>query len=847
MGLTARLLRRLGLARDSADAPNSGALGEDFLDSALLTPDELRSALEQPALRDQLLQDTAVATRLESDLDTKHARAMILTAWRRIPEARTLYEDLIGRSDATPSLCVDAGWCFYLLRDYVKARANMERGLALDPRGSAQRFGLAIADMALGRFTEARDGLRQLSDTDPTYRDVWLNIGHAELALGDLFAAEDAARLAISQSGAGPDAIALLGQILQRSGRGAEALDAYAEARSRELSTGQDAGVPLLQAQALIDSGRTDAAIALCEEVLPARPVPSVNALYSIALLTAGYFREGWTQFEYRWFAEPMFSVRVRCARPLWNGQSLAGERMLLVAEQGIGDMIQFIRYAPLLKAQGATVILCAHPGLGKLASGFRGVDIVVEELPPPTSFDYYLSLMSLPRVFGTELGSIPAQIPYLTVDRALNERWSQRVSADALRVGIVWSGNPKHVRDAQRSIPLDVLKPLWRQRGVCFCLLQKETRESDLPFVPPENTAIDLSSELVDFADTAAVVNGLDLVVSVDTAVAHLAGALGTPVWLLLPKVADFRWLENRESSPWYPGMRIFRQTDPGNWAEVVDRVGGALAGAVEGRQSTLTTQTTADDSPLRRFDNVFERIPRVCEAREGVLQYIPGLDDEARSLAWFGEYLPHQLEVLEQLIPPDAWVVEVGSGFGSHAIRIARMLEGDAQVFCYEPRQVVQRLLRQNTAANRVGTRAVFPRGTLDGCTVAGEPIDGPVHTIDHLGLSRLDLIKLRSGHVGRVLHGAEKSLDRFRPRLLIDVVDEESVASARLMLEQIGYRISLRQFPLFRPDNFAGEGGDRSAGATKRDLLAVPEETQGVREAEMPIARALHFGTP
>ena len=716
----------------------------------------------------------------------------------------------------------------------------MQRALTQDSCHTAARFGLAIADMALGRMNEAHDALRQICDADPTYRDVWLNIGHAELALGNLHAADEAARVAIAQSEGSPEALALLGQVMISAGRDTEALDAYAKAADLERASGQDAGATSLQVRALIDSGKVDEAIALCEEVLPASPAPSVNALYAIALLTAGYFREGWTQFEYRWFAEPMFSVRVRCAHPLWNGQALAGKRLLLVAEQGIGDVIQFARYASLIKARGAAITLCVHPGMSKLATGFDGVDIVVEELPPPAEFDYYVSLMSLPRVVGTELGSVPASIPYLTVDPVLDERWKERLKSDSLRVGIVWSGNAQHVRDAQRSIPLRLLAPLWHQRGVCFYLLQKEVRESDLPFVPPEGAAINLASDLVDFADTAAAVKRLDLVIAVDTAVAHLAGALGTPVWLLVPKVADFRWLESRDSSPWYPGMRIFRQTEAGNWDEVVDRVGSELAQVIEVGRSNLAPPAVAEDSPLRRSDSTFERIPRICEAREGILQYMPDLDEEARSLAWFGEYLPLQVEALHGLIPPDAWVVEVGSGFGSHAIWLAGMLGEDAQVFCYEPRQVVRRLLRQNAAANRVGGRIVLPRGSLEGCTMPGGPDDGPLHTIDHLGLARLDLIKLRSGHISQVLLGAEKSLLRYRPRLMIDVADEEHVTEVSAILRESGYHIRSRDVPLFRADNFAGQPLDRSGGTARRVLIAIPQELSGADDSVPSNAR-------
>lgn len=824
MGFARAILRRLGLRLDEEGHEPTRARNLNATDLNV-APQVLRDALEGP-LRNQLLLDEKVAERLGNDVPGTYARALLLVAWGRFREASLLYSSIVDLCDTNPALYVDAGWCFHLVGDYVKAKACMERAMALDPHCSETMFGLAAVNMALGCFAEAGAGFRNVAHSDPTYRDLWLNVGHVECALGNLVEAEEAAKNAIAQSDGSAAAWALLGQILRVSGRTSEALDACAKARACELASGENAGVAALQSATLVDSGRFDEAISLCEESLSTSPDPRVSGMYAIALLTRGYFLDGWRQYEFRWFEEPMRSVRVRYERPLWNGQPLAGKTIFLISEQGIGDVIQFARYASSLKAQGAMVVLGVHPGMGRLASGFRDVDSVTESPSPPIEFDYYASLMSLPRVLGTELGNVPAHIPYLSVVSVPDARWAQRLKADCLRVGVVWSGNPKHVRDRERSIPLRQLAPLWKQSGACFCVLQKEIRSSDVPFLPPQEVALNLAAALTDLSDTAAIVSELDVVISVDTAVAHLAGALGKPVWLLLPYVSDFRWLQDRVDSPWYPTMRIFRQRARGNWDSAIESVTSALAELVAGNKSALTLSSGMKEVPLARSVAVSARVPRIAEAREGIFEYLPNEDDEARSLEWFGEYLPLQVDSLTELLPKDAWVIDVGSGFGCHAVWFAGMMAANAQLFCYESRAVVRRLLRQNAEANRVAERITLPRGALDGHATMGA-YEGPLHTIDHLRLQRLDLIKIASGRVGTILSGCERSLLRCRPRLVIDVESSEVTSEASERLKSLGYRIWQRHIPLYRPTNFAGELVDKSVGRVRKDLLAVPEE--------------------
>ena len=272
----------------------------------------------------------------------------------------------------------------------------------------------------------------------------------------------------------------------------------------------------------------------------------------------------------------------------MWLGEtSIAGKTILIYADEGMGDAIQLSRYLPDVAALGATVILAVHPALRPLLSDVAGVSLCVannsaEALPP---FDTFCPMLSLPLAFGTRLETIPAKIPYLPLPAAeAVQSWNERLAPrDRLRVGLVWSGNPKHARDIKRSIPLHILARIL-DVDVTFVSLQKELRPEDKPILA-KSEIIDLTADLKDFIDTAALLCCLDLVITVDTSVAHLAGALGRPAWVLLPFMPDYRWLLGRDDSPWYPSLRLFRQSESREYGSVVDRVRAELVVLAQSR----------------------------------------------------------------------------------------------------------------------------------------------------------------------------------------------------------------------------------------------------------------------
>jgi Tfp pilus assembly protein PilF len=319
---------------------------------------------------------------------------------------------------------------------------------------------------------------------------------------------------------------------------------------------------------------RFEDALASYERALAARP-GYAEAHFNLALLQLllGDFENGWREYEWRWHVTEYAPERL--AKPDWTG----GPTILLYAEQGLGDTLQFLRYCPLVARLGGRVILRVQPALVRLAASVEGASQVIAVGAALPEFDLCRPLLSLPGRFGTKLESIPAEIPYLSADAALVERWGRDIAGTpGLKVGLTWAGNPTHKNDRNRSIRLERLRPLLDLPGVSWFSLQIGERSGDIARLPA-GSITDLSARLEDFAETAAVMAHLDLVVTVDTAIAHLAGALGRKAWVLLPFSADWRWLLDREDSPWYPTARLFRQREPGGWDDVIRRVAQAIA----------------------------------------------------------------------------------------------------------------------------------------------------------------------------------------------------------------------------------------------------------------------------
>ncbi|MGD1278053.1 MAG: tetratricopeptide repeat protein [Tepidisphaeraceae bacterium] len=433
-----------------------------------------------------------------------------------------------------------------LLKQKGQAQESLEafQGFVARQAGPADVLGqLGDAMVAKGLFEEAVVALRGALDLEPSHLAAWNRLGYVLLQSGKcdeaIAACEHAVRLQ-------PDCAAFhsnLGKVLMDVGR-------------------CDAGIAATRRAIALDGNDVKA-----------------HCNLGIMLLTRGEFREGWTQYAYRWRVKEYDSQPPDIALPRWDGGDLSGKRIFLRPEQGLGDTIQFIRYIPMLVQRGARVVVGSQPELYRLLKSMRGIEQLL--LPGhPVAAEMHCTFLDLPLIFGTVLETIPAETPYLFADEALAQRWKARLSAAGgrLKVGLVWAGRPSHANDRNRSLPLAALAPLGRVPGVWLCSLQKGDAAKQAQPPPSGMELADFTSELQDLADTAALLANLDLVITVDTAVAHLAGAMAKPVWVLLPLAPDWRWMLDRPDSPWYPTMRLYRQTSLGDWSTVIQSVGQEL-----------------------------------------------------------------------------------------------------------------------------------------------------------------------------------------------------------------------------------------------------------------------------
>ena len=427
-----------------------------------------------------------------------------------------------------------------------EARAHYRMALELDPECVEAHFNMGISLREQGDLTGAIGSYRRALAVNPTQADVLFNLGRAQQADGDVVAAEVSYRASISVD---PNKVAAqnnLGTVLLDQGQLSDAVDVYRQA------AGEDSA----------GSVHANSAWNL-----------------SLALLLSGNYEEGWRWYEWRFYkggaTPPTFD------KPRWHLDAPSDARVLVWAEQGYGDAMQFVRYVPMVKARAATVILNIHPNLRRLLDGFGGAVTVApgEDMP---EYDFHIAMLSLPGLFGTTVDSVPANIPYFSVDSERMACWRERLAGDGLAIGLSWRGNPENQNDRYRSVDPTLLGPLLHVPGCRFFSLQKAPAAGDWDILADVGQITDLGPELGDFFETAAVIEALDLVITVDTATAHLAGGLGKRSWLMLPFIPDWRWMLDAEESPWYPSLRLFRQKELDSWPEVIERM------TVELRQGT-------------------------------------------------------------------------------------------------------------------------------------------------------------------------------------------------------------------------------------------------------------------
>ena len=480
-------------------------------------------------------------------------KALIAQAQRHhqagaLVDARKLYEMLANLLPTAYEIHNELGRVLLEMPLPVEAAEAFRRASELQPADPISAFNLGNALVNARRFDQAFSAYRRAITIKPDFIQAYNNLGNALMLPFHFEEAEQMLRRAITLAPDHALAHVNLGDALWAQGRREEAMAAYDHAA----------------------------------ELAP--DLPEAHLHRGICLLLQGRLRDGFAEHEWRWKANshlPMQRIHLR----RWTGEPLAGKTILLHGEQGFGDDIQFIRFLPQVAAMGAKIILRVEPSLVRLLSTIEGVDQIIDSKAPVPEADYSLSLLSLPHLLGVEIDSIPANLPYLHPDPADVAAWAKKLEeCPGLKVGIAWAGAPRPgaseamLLDSRRSFDLETFAPLIGIPGISLISLQLGPRAAQALVPPKGMTLFDMTGDIKDFADTAALIANLDLVISVDTSVVHVAGAIGAPVWMLSRHDGCWRWFLDREDSPWYPQARIFRQTKRGDWSETVAQVAEQL-----------------------------------------------------------------------------------------------------------------------------------------------------------------------------------------------------------------------------------------------------------------------------
>jgi tetratricopeptide (TPR) repeat protein len=510
--------------------------------------------------------------------DALHLLGLVKLQSGKAGAAYGLLESALKINPRSPDALSNLGMTLAALNRDAEALAALDKALALAPGNFDALNNRGNVLLKLGRPADSLAAFDRVLSLEPRFLGARANRGNALAQLGrlDESLAQHDAVLAAQPNHA--ESHYNRGTVLASLGRQQDAIAAY----DRALALRPNYLKALTnRAIALQACNRHQESLTNLRQVL-AIDKDNADARHneSLALLTLGDYRRGFEQYEWRWQRSGM-PTRRKFRKPLWLGEyPLARKTILLHAEQGLGDTIQFVRYAPLLARTGTRVMLEVQPELTRLLAGVEGVAGVVTRGDPLPDYDVHCPVGSLPRALRTEVATIPADIPYLAASKERITKWRDRIEAlPSPRIALAWAGRAAHANDRNRSIALSQLAPLLSVEPASFVSIQRELRSEDAELLGPASRLTHIGDELKDFDDTAAVAALVDVVISVDTSVVHLAGATGRPTWILLPFCPDWRWLLDRDDSPWYPTARLFRQPAPGDWDSVIGRVRETLA----------------------------------------------------------------------------------------------------------------------------------------------------------------------------------------------------------------------------------------------------------------------------
>jgi tetratricopeptide (TPR) repeat protein len=519
---------------------------------------------------------------MPGDPDLLFMRGMTLLDLGRLELALASFNEAVAGSPDFTDAIYNSAVVLERLGRFEEALERCDRALALDAAHAKAHANRGNVLQTIGHNTHAAASYEKALEIEPDALEVWCNYASTLRHLNRRDEALQACERALTLASDYLPAWYARGRVLQGLHRYDEALANFEHVIAYSA---QDRFAYFHRGNVLTTLRRHEEAKDAFSQAIAIEPdYVAAHCNRAFLCLSIGDFHHGWEEYEWRWRDSQMSGGVRTFAQPRWTGiEPLAGKTILLYAEQGLGDTLQFCRYVPLVKALGATVIFEAQPELQSLLVNLAGVDKFIDRsrLGPLPPFDVYCPLLSLPLALRTELSTIPREVPYLQADSAAIEKWRLKLGAhDRPRVGLVWSGNPQHLNDRNRSIPLASLLPLMSETFE-WVSLQKVVREEDEAALASSRLR-HFGGDLVDFSDTAALLQTLDCVVSVDTSVAHLAGALGRPLLMMLPHTPDFRWMLDRADSPWYPQAWLFRQSQPGEWNDVFEQIVAALPSVV-------------------------------------------------------------------------------------------------------------------------------------------------------------------------------------------------------------------------------------------------------------------------
>lgn len=489
----------------------------------------------------------------------------------QFPEAIASYQAALARNPDLVSALYNLGICFQGLGQLTEAIACYEQALHLNPEDADAHNNLGSLYLELDRLPDAIEEFQGAIAANPELLAAHYNLAYALQCHGNLTAARDRYGEVLLRNNKHPQALLQMGHLCLADNDPLGAITHYQRCLSLDPMNGlAHSGL----ATALFEMGDLSPALEHYNQAIRLLPTDAEMRLYrGMLLLLQGDFDQGWREYEWRWHRDTPLR---QYPQPRWQGTALTGKTIFVYAEQGLGDCIQFCRFLPILQQQGARVLFEGYPALFRLCQSLAGVTLLEpgDALP---QFDYHSPLLSLPQYLGTDLETIPSPVPYLTPPPSPLPLEGDRT------VGLVWASRTSTKTAAKRSCSLEDFLPLGEIPGVTLYSLQKERSPAEIEQLMAAGIT-DCSPYLNDLADTAALIQQLDLVITVDTVVAHLAGAIAKPVFILLPHVPDWRWLWNRQDSPWYPTARLFRQPDRGDWPGAIAQVRTALEEMIQG-----------------------------------------------------------------------------------------------------------------------------------------------------------------------------------------------------------------------------------------------------------------------